>query len=101
MDRLRGADCDRFPDLWANHDYRAAFARSRAQESCGYRGGLYRILNYVFGSAISGSGIGWIADHFGWGGVFTTMVACCLLTIFFSALTLRHKAQSAGRFAGV
>ena len=55
----------------------------------------------MFGSAISGSGIGWIADHFGWGGVFTTMVACCLLTIFFSALTLRHKAQSAGRFAGV
>jgi hypothetical protein len=25
------------------------------------------------------------------------MVACCLLTIFFSALTLGHRAESAGR----
>jgi hypothetical protein len=25
------------------------------------------------------------------------MVACCILTIAFSALTLRHRAQSAGR----
>jgi OPA family glycerol-3-phosphate transporter-like MFS transporter len=32
----------------------------------------------------------------GLGGVFTTMVACCLLTIFFVSLTLGHKAQSAG-----
>jgi OPA family glycerol-3-phosphate transporter-like MFS transporter len=48
----------------------------------------------VFGSAIAGTGVGWIADHWGWGGVFTTMVVCCVLTIAFSALTLRHKAQS-------
>jgi OPA family glycerol-3-phosphate transporter-like MFS transporter len=53
----------------------------------------------VFGSAISGTGVGWIADHWGWGGVFTTMVACCVLAICFSALTLGHQVHSAGRFA--
>jgi hypothetical protein len=29
--------------------------------------------------------------------VFVTMIACCLLTIGFSAMTLGHKAQSASR----
>jgi OPA family glycerol-3-phosphate transporter-like MFS transporter len=38
--------------------------------------------------------VGWIADHWGWNGVFATMVACCVLTIAFSAFTLRHRAQS-------
>ena len=31
--------------------------------------------------------------------IITTMVACCLLTIFFMSLTLGHKAVSAGRDA--
>ena len=38
--------------------------------------------------------MGWIADYWGWNGVFAAMVACCVLTIFFSALTLGHKAES-------
>ena len=52
---------------------------------------------YVFGSAIAGSGVGWIADRFGWTGVFVTMVVCCILTIGFSAMTLGHRAESSGR----
>jgi len=32
--------------------------------------------------------------------VFATMVGCCLLTIFFSALTLGHQAQSSSRGSG-
>ena len=39
----------------------------------------------------------WIADHWGWSGVFSTMVACCLATIVFSAFTLGHQATSAER----
>ena len=53
----------------------------------------------MFLARVATWGVGWIADHWGWGGVFTTMVACCLLTIFFSALTLGHQAQSEGRLA--
>jgi OPA family glycerol-3-phosphate transporter-like MFS transporter len=29
--------------------------------------------------------------------VFITMVACCVLTIVFSAMTLGHRAESAAR----
>lgn len=67
------------------------------KKAAGTAAGFTGFFGYVFGSAISGSGVGWIADHWGWGGVFITMVACCLLTIFFSALTLGHKAQSQAR----
>ncbi|MBV8342294.1 MAG: MFS transporter [Gammaproteobacteria bacterium] len=67
------------------------------KKAAGTAAGFTGFFGYVFGSAISGTGVGWIADHWGWGGVFTTMVACCLLTIFFSALTLGHRAQSERR----
>lgn len=67
------------------------------KKAAGTAAGFTGLFGYVFGSAIAGSGVGWIADHWGWGAVFTTMIACCLLTIFFSALTLGHKAESAGR----
>jgi OPA family glycerol-3-phosphate transporter-like MFS transporter len=67
------------------------------KKAAGTAAGLTGFFGYVFGSAIAGAGVGWIADNWGWGGVFTTMVACCLLTIFFSALTLGHTATSAGR----
>jgi OPA family glycerol-3-phosphate transporter-like MFS transporter len=64
------------------------------KKAAGTAAGFTGFFGYVFGSAISGTGVGWVADRFGWGGVFTTMVVCCLLTILFSALTLGHRAQS-------
>ena len=67
------------------------------KKAAGTAAGFTGFFGYVFGSAIAGTGVGWIADHWGWGGVFTTMVGCCLLTIFFSALTLGHQAQSEER----
>ncbi|HTX05540.1 MAG TPA: phosphoglycerate transporter protein PgtP [Steroidobacteraceae bacterium] len=67
------------------------------KKAAGTAAGFTGLFGYVFGSAIAGTGVGWIADHFGWGGVFMTMVACCLLTMLFSALTLGHKAVSGRR----
>jgi OPA family glycerol-3-phosphate transporter-like MFS transporter len=67
------------------------------KKAAGTAAGFTGFFGYVFGSAIAGSGVGWIADHWGWPGVFMTMVACCMLTIAFSAMTLGHKATSAGR----
>lgn len=64
------------------------------KKAAGTAAGFTGFFGYVFGSAISGSGVGWIADHWGWGGVFLTMIICCLLTIFFSALTLGRKSPS-------
>jgi MFS transporter, OPA family, glycerol-3-phosphate transporter len=67
------------------------------KKAAGTAAGFTGFFGYVFGSAVAGTGVGWIADRWGWNGVFVTMVACCVLTIAFSALTLGHRAESAGR----
>ena len=64
------------------------------KQAAGTAAGFTGFFGYVFGSAIAGSGVGWIADHWGWTGVFATMVVCCLLTIAFSAMTLGHRAPA-------
>jgi MFS transporter, OPA family, glycerol-3-phosphate transporter len=67
------------------------------KKAAGTAAGFTGFFGYVFGSAIAGTGVGWIADHWGWNGVFITMVACCLLAILFSAMTLKHTATSESR----
>ena len=67
------------------------------KKAAGTAAGFTGFFGYVFGSAIAGTGVGWIADRWGWNGVFVTMVVCCVLTIGFSAMTLGHRAESAGR----
>ena len=64
------------------------------KKAAGTAAGFTGFFGYVFGSSLAGWGVGKIADQWGWGGVFGTMVACCVLTIAFSALTLAHKAES-------
>jgi len=61
------------------------------KKAAGTAAGFTGFFGYFFGSAPSGAGVGWIADKFGWNGVFVTMIACCLLAIGFSALTLRRR----------
>jgi OPA family glycerol-3-phosphate transporter-like MFS transporter len=67
------------------------------KKAAGTAAGFTGLFAYVFGSAFAGTGVGWISTHWGWGAVFGTMVACCLLTIVFSALTLGHRAESTSR----
>jgi MFS transporter, OPA family, glycerol-3-phosphate transporter len=66
------------------------------KKAAGTAAGFTGFFGYVFGSAIAGTGVGWIADHWGWTGVFSTMVVCCLLTMAFSAMTLAHRSRLAG-----
>ena len=61
------------------------------KKAAGTAAGLTGLFGYVFGSAIAGTGVGWIADRWDWNGVFVTMVACCALAILFVSLTLRHR----------
>ena len=61
------------------------------KKAAGTAAGLTGLFGYVFGSAIAGTGVGWIADRWDWTGVFIAMVACCALTIAFMSLTLRHR----------
>ena len=67
------------------------------KKAAGTAAGFTGFFGYVFGSAIAGTGVGWIADRWGWNGVFVTMLACCLLTMVFSAMTLGHTAESERR----
>jgi OPA family glycerol-3-phosphate transporter-like MFS transporter len=67
------------------------------KKAAGTAAGFTGFFGYVFGSAIAGTGVGWIADHWGWNGVFVTMVACCVLTIGFTAMTLGHRVESGSR----
>jgi OPA family glycerol-3-phosphate transporter-like MFS transporter len=61
------------------------------KKAAGTAAGFTGFFGYVFGSAIAGTGVGWIADRWGWGGVFVTMMVCCVLTMVFSAFTLGHR----------
>lgn len=61
------------------------------KKAAGTAAGFTGFFGYVFGSSLAGTGVGWIADRFGWHGVFGTMIACCVLTVVFSALTLGHR----------
>jgi MFS transporter, OPA family, glycerol-3-phosphate transporter len=67
------------------------------KKAAGTAAGFTGFFGYVFGSAIAGTGVGWIADRWGWNGVFVTMVACCLLTIAFVTMTLGHRTTSVER----
>ena len=67
------------------------------KKAAGTAAGFTGFFGYVFGSAIAGTGVGWIADRWGWNGVFITMVACCVLTMVFVAMTLGHTAVSEKR----
>jgi MFS transporter, OPA family, glycerol-3-phosphate transporter len=64
------------------------------KKAAGTAAGFTGFFGYVFGSAIAGTGVGYVADRWGWQAVFMTMVACCLLTILCSALTLRDRPAS-------
>lgn len=65
------------------------------KKAAGTAAGFTGFFGYVFGSSLAGWGVGAIADRWSWSGVFGTMIVCCIMTILFSALTLRHKAESA------
>ena len=64
------------------------------KKAAGTAAGFTGFFGYVFGSAIAGTGVGWIADHWGWNGVFVTMVVCCVLTMAVQRDDPRHTATS-------
>lgn len=64
------------------------------KKAAGTAAGFTGLFGYFLGSAPSGAGVGWIADKWGWNGVFGTMIVCCLLAMLFSAMTLRHTTTS-------
>ncbi len=64
------------------------------KKAAGTAAGFTGFFGYFLGSAPSGAGVGWIAETWGWNGVFVTMIGCCGLTMGFSAMTLGHRKTS-------
>ena len=64
------------------------------KKAAGTAAGVTGFFGYFLGSAPSGAGVGWIAHTWGWDGVFSTMIACCVLTMGFSAMTLGQRTTS-------
>lgn len=64
------------------------------KKAAGTAAGFTGFFGYVFGTAVSGTGVGWLADGWGWNGVIISMLCCAVLTMVFSALTLGHRAES-------
>lgn len=64
------------------------------KQAAGTAAGFTGFFGYVFGSAIAGTGVGWIADNYSWNMVYMVMIVCCIMSIFFSALTLLKPRKS-------
>lgn len=67
------------------------------KKAAGTAAGFTGFFGYAFGSAIAGTGVGWVWDHWGTNAVFITMIVCCVLTMGFSALTLAHRTTSVAK----
>lgn len=67
------------------------------KKAAGTAAGFTGFFGYAFGSAIAGTGVGWVWDEWGTNAVFITMIVCCVLTIGFSALTLGHRTTSVAK----
>jgi OPA family glycerol-3-phosphate transporter-like MFS transporter len=66
------------------------------KKAAGTAAGFTGFFGNTIGGGAAGTGVGWIADHFQWHGVFLTMTACCLLTMLFSAMSIGGRPKDTG-----
>lgn len=57
------------------------------KKAAGTASGLTGLFGYVAGTTLADSGIGYVANYFGWTGGFIMLLVSCGLAIFFLALT--------------
>lgn len=69
-----------------------AAADFASKKAVGMAVGLTGTFGYL-GSAISGIGIGWVADHYGWSGGFIFFIVSALLSSLCFALTWKGRAK--------
>jgi OPA family glycerol-3-phosphate transporter-like MFS transporter len=61
------------------------------KKAAGTAAGLTGLFGYAGGALFANIAMGFIVDAFGWDGGFIILVAACILTIFFTALTWNHE----------
>jgi OPA family glycerol-3-phosphate transporter-like MFS transporter len=61
------------------------------KKAAGTAAGLTGLFGYVGGALFANIAMGYIVDAYGWDGGFVILIAACILTILFTALTWRHE----------
>lgn len=69
-----------------------AAADFASKKAVGMANGLTGTFGYL-GSGLSGICVGWIADHYGWGGGFIFFIVAAFMATFFFMLTWNHRAK--------
>ena len=69
-----------------------AAADFASKKAVGMANGLTGTFGYL-GSGMSGICVGWIADHYGWGGGFVFFIVASFLATFFFSLTWNNRAK--------
>ena len=68
------------------------------KNAAGTAAGLTGFFGYFFGTAIlANTLIGYVSDHFGWNMTFVLLLAACLLSIVFMAVTYKEEQYLAER----
>ncbi|TDH28661.1 glycerol-3-phosphate transporter [Segetibacter sp. 3557_3] len=61
------------------------------KKAAGTAAGLTGLFGYLGGALFANIAMGMIVDRWGWDGGFIILVAACILTMFFTALTWKHE----------
>ncbi len=63
------------------------------KKAAGTAAGLTGLFGYLGGALFANIAMGIIVDKWGWDGGFIVLIAACILTIMFTALTWKHEAR--------
>lgn len=65
------------------------------KKAAGTAAGLTGLFGYLGGALFANIAMGAVVDHWGWDGGFVVLVAACILSILFTALTWKKETQIA------
>lgn len=63
------------------------------KKAAGTAAGLTGLFGYMGGALFANIAMGYVVDHLGWDGGFIVLVAACILSIFFTALTWKREKE--------
>lgn len=66
------------------------------KKAAGTAAGLTGLFGYLGGALFANIAMGFVVDHWSWDGGFIILVAACLLSIFFTALTWNREKEHLG-----
>ncbi|HEY4650573.1 MAG TPA: glycerol-3-phosphate transporter [Pontibacter sp.] len=67
-----------------------------AKKAAGTAAGLTGLFGYMGGALFANIAMGFVVDAWGWDGGFEVLIAACLLSIFFTALTWNKEKENLG-----